>query len=83
MSQTNANSTGAESGSKPPDMNYIGSREDDAEHRTLTSRRRLRSQVDHDIEDFLANGGEIKKVDAHVTADPPKKPSSNYGSRPI
>jgi len=31
----------------------------------------------------LAQGGEIDHVQAHVTADPPQKPGSRYGSRPI
>ena len=32
---------------------------------------------------FLARGGKIAEVPANVTADPPKKPSPDYGGRPI
>ena len=35
------------------------------------------------MEDFLARGGKVQEVEANVVADPPKKPDSKYGSRPI
>ncbi len=65
------------------DMDYIGSKEETAEARSLTSRERIRTQLEDDIEAFLSRGGAISEIDAHVTADPPQKPVSNYGSRPI
>ncbi len=54
-----------------------------AEDRSVSSRERLREELNSAVEAFLASGGKIEKVDPHVTADPPKKPDNNYGSRPI
>jgi hypothetical protein len=65
------------------DYDFIGSREEFAESRTVTSRSRLRSKVEDDIAAFLHQGGTIDEIAADVTADPPKKPESNYGSRAI
>ncbi len=65
------------------DLDYMGSREEGADSRTLASRKRLREKVDTEVEEFLARGGKIDHVDAHVTADPPKRPTSSYGQRPI
>ena len=62
---------------------FFGSRDDHPEDRSVTSRERARDQLQNEIEAFMARGGKIDKVDSHVTADPPKKPNSNYGSRPI
>lgn len=57
--------------------------EDDPEERTVTSRQGLRDEMSRQIEEFLARGGKIAEIDPNVTADPPKKPQSDYGSRPI
>ncbi len=59
------------------------SREDAPEARTVTSRCRIREQLNEDIEAFLARGGAINHVEAHVVSDPPRRPVSDYGSRPI
>lgn len=56
---------------------------DDGSDRSLSSRNVIRNQLSDDVEAFLAGGGAIKTVDPNITADPPKKPSSSYGSRPI
>ncbi len=50
---------------------------------TIAERERQRSEVASEIEAFLAKGGGITSVEANLRADPPKKPESNYGSRPI
>ena len=50
---------------------------------TIAERQRQRDQVAAEIEAFLARGGGITTIDDNVRADPPKKPESNYGSRPI
>jgi hypothetical protein len=50
---------------------------------STAAHRKLRESLASDIEAFLARGGSIQKVDDNVMADPPKKPQSNYGSRPI
>lgn len=65
------------------DLSYIGSRDDGADGRTIASRQRLRDQLSADIEAYLAKGGKIDQVDDNVSADPPKRPESNYGQRPI
>ncbi|AOS96564.1 hypothetical protein AUP74_01100 [Microbulbifer aggregans] len=57
--------------------------EDFAEERSITSRERARSQLNSDIEEYLASGGAIAEIDPDVTADPPRKPQPKYGSRPI
>lgn len=55
----------------------------EAEERTIASRQALRDEMDRQVAEFLSRGGEIKKIDPNVTADPPRKPESDYGSRPI
>ncbi len=50
---------------------------------TVSSRDRLRQELEDEVEAFLASGGKIHHVDANVTADPPQKPQNNYCSRPI
>lgn len=57
--------------------------EDDPEARTVSSRQRLRDKMESEIDRFLSSGGKITVVAPNVTADPPRKPESNYGGRPI
>jgi len=59
------------------------SAEDDPEERTVSSRQALRDEMDRQIQEFLSRGGKIQEIDPNVTADPPRKPESDYGSRPI
>lgn len=42
-----------------------------------------RDELSKQVEAFLASGGQINYVEPNVLADPPKKPTSNYGSQPI
>ena len=65
------------------DFGYLGSRDDTADSRTVASRQRLRDQLSDEIQAFLAKGGTINRVETSVCADPPKRPSSTYGQRPI
>ncbi len=65
------------------DISFLGSRDEPAEERTVESRKKLRASLDSQIEAFLKKGGEIEEVESNVTADPPKKPSGEYGNRPI
>ncbi len=65
-----------------PDMKFIGSTEEGV-MRSIASRKKLRSKVDADVDAFLENGGRINNIEPNVMADPPRKPTSNYGSRPI
>jgi hypothetical protein len=57
--------------------------EDSPEERTVASRQKLREEMEQEIEAFLARGGKIAQIEPNVTADPPRKPDSEYGSRPI
>jgi len=65
-----------------PDMEFIGSAEEGV-LRSIASRQKLRSQMESEVEAFLSSGGSINEVEPNVMADPPRKPTSNYGSRPI
>ena len=58
-------------------------RTDDGSDRSVSSKENIRQQLQDDIEAFLASGGQVDRIAANVTADPPRKPVSNYGSRPI
>ncbi len=56
---------------------------DDGRDRSVSSRDAERRRLQEDMERFLTGGGKITQVDPNVRMDPPKKPESNYGSRPI
>ena len=56
---------------------------DDGRDRSLSSREAERRQLEADMARFHNHGGEIKQIDRDVRMDPPRKPESNYGSRPI
>jgi len=60
-----------------------GAGEDSPDERTVASRQKLREEMASEIEAFLARGGKIAQIEPNVTADPPRKPDSDYGSRPI
>lgn len=47
------------------------------------ARDEMRQAMQDDVAAFLAKGGQITQVDDNVMADPPRKPQTNYGSRPI
>jgi hypothetical protein len=42
-----------------------------------------RRQLNAQIGCFLDSGGRISQIAANVLADPPQKPTSNYGNQPI
>ncbi len=65
------------------EKDFFGSKDDRPEDRTITSRAQIRRELTDQMEVFLATGGEIANVASGHTADPPRKPTSNYGSRPI
>jgi len=50
---------------------------------SIASRQKIRDELEDQVAQFLARGGVISEVPANVTADPPKKPSPDYGGRPI
>ena len=50
---------------------------------SIASRQKIRDELEDQIAAFLARGGKIAEVAPNVTADPPKKPTPDYGGRPI
>lgn len=50
---------------------------------SLEAKQRERDELARAMEEFLARGGQVQEVEPNVVADPPKKPDSKYGSRPI
>ncbi len=50
---------------------------------SLAAKNKTREELARQIEEFLARGGQINTVNPNVTSDPPRKPSSAYGSHPI
>ena len=73
----------ADAGFDGIDISFLGSRDEPAEERTVESRKKLRASMDAQIEAFLKSGGEIEEVPSNISSDPPKKPTSEYGNRPI
>ena len=64
------------------DYDYIGSKDESAEARTMSSRARLRQKMQSDVEQFLKRGGTIDVVE-NTLRQPAKKPKVEYGSEPI
>ena len=56
---------------------------DDESGTNQNAKEEERKRLEADIEAFLAKGGKIDHIEANVMADPPKKPTSNYGGQPI
>jgi len=50
---------------------------------SLEAKQKEREALARAMEEFLARGGQVQEVEPNVVADPPKKPDSKYGSRPI
>lgn len=50
---------------------------------SIASRQKVRDEIEDQVAAFLARGGKISEVPPNVTADPPKKPTPDYGGRPI
>ncbi|MEH3022104.1 MAG: hypothetical protein PGN19_05100 [Pseudomonas oryzihabitans] len=50
---------------------------------SVEAKQRERDALERAMQEFLARGGKVQEIDANVVADPPKKPDSKYGSRPI
>lgn len=51
--------------------------------RLQADREALRSKMASEVEDYLKAGGKVEQVERGKRADPPRKPESQYGSRPI
>lgn len=65
------------------DNRAIDNKEEVSALSSLAARNKARQTVQADIDAFLAQGGRIQQVGDDIMSDPPKKPTSNYGSRPI
>jgi len=55
----------------------------EAETLTVSSKESIRRQLEEEMARFLARGGKITEVPPDETSDPPRKPTSSYGSKPI
>lgn len=67
--------------SSPDIVEMSGSKDDGAETRSVTSRCRIREQLNSDIDAYLASGGCISHVDTHLVVLPQRRNSDDYGSR--
>lgn len=50
---------------------------------SIEAKQKERDALARAMEEFLARGGKVQEIESNVVADPPKKPDSKYGSRPI
>ncbi len=50
---------------------------------SLVVKEHERKRIESDVEAFLAAGGKIQSIENNVVSEPPKKPESAYGSKPI
>lgn len=50
---------------------------------SVEAKQGARDELAQAMEAFLARGGKVQEIDPNVVSDPPKKPDSKYGSRPI
>jgi len=50
---------------------------------SIEAKQKERDALARAMEEFLARGGKVQEVEPNVVADPPRKPDSKYGSRPI
>ena len=56
---------------------------EDLEGVSVEAKDRERDALARQMEEFLSRGGKVQEIDSNVVSDPPKKPDSKYGSRPI
>jgi hypothetical protein len=75
--------TDVEAEAAPAEAGPAPNHEESPEERTVASRQKQREEMEDQIAEFLARGGKIAHIEPNVTADPPRKPDSDYGSRPI
>ncbi|MBD9427093.1 hypothetical protein IB232_17290 [Pseudomonas sp. PDM15] len=74
-------SEAAEPGSKPGKKAKAA--EEIEELPSVEAKQKERDALAKAMEEFLARGGAVQEIEPNVVADPPKKPDSKYGSRPI
>lgn len=68
---------------KNSDDHDASSTDDYVTSTSSAARDELRQSMEDDVAAFLARGGQIQEIDDNVMADPPRKPQTSYGSRPI
>tara|TARA_R110000764_G_scaffold80969_2_gene160563 strand:- start:218 stop:520 length:303 start_codon:yes stop_codon:yes gene_type:complete len=56
---------------------------EELESASLEAKERERDMLARQMEEFLSRGGKVQEIDSNVVSDPPRKPDSKYGSRPI
>lgn len=56
---------------------------DDGRDRSPSCRETARRALQEEMKRFLSQGGNVNIVPPNMKADPPRKPTSSYGSRPI
>ncbi len=56
---------------------------DEALKSSAAQKEAERDELSRQIDAFLNSGGKINFIEPNVLADPPQKPTSNYGSQPI
>jgi hypothetical protein len=74
-------SEAAEPGSKPGKKAKAA--EEIEELPSVEAKQKERDALAKAMEEFLSRGGSVQEIEPNVVADPPKKPDSKYGSRPI
>ncbi len=50
---------------------------------SVEAKQKERDALAMAMEEFLSRGGKVQEIEPNVVADPPRKPDSKYGSRPI
>ena len=56
---------------------------DDGRDRSISSRKAERTELEDAMLEFLNSGGSVETIERNQRTDPPRRPESNYGSRPI
>jgi len=74
-------SDAVEPGSKP--SKKAKAAEEVEELPSVEAKQKERDALARAMEEFLSRGGKVQEIEPTVVADPPKKPDSKYGSRPI
>ncbi len=74
-------SDAVEPGSKP--SKKAKAAEEVEELPSVEAKQKERDALAKAMEEFLARGGAVQEIEPNVVADPPKKPDTKYGSRPI
>ena len=64
-------------------MNEDDYPEDKVEEHTVASRQQIRNQLNDEIAEFLARGGQIQQVDPSVSAPVTFKPGGEYGRQAL